>query len=84
MTARLLFNGEDAEFIGWLSRVVSFQGYDLKEHRYVACKIHQLFNDWKEDKKTNYIKWVCLPELGSTVLSEVVFALEGCLLLNKL
>ncbi|KAL9968359.1 hypothetical protein ACROYT_G026720 [Oculina patagonica] len=33
-----------------------YKGYDLKEHRYVACKIHQLFNDWKEEKKTNYIK----------------------------
>ncbi|PFX19375.1 serine/threonine-protein kinase tousled-like 2 isoform X1 [Stylophora pistillata] len=33
-----------------------FKGYDLKEHRFVACKIHQLCNDWKEERKTNYIK----------------------------
>lgn len=34
------------------------QGYDLKEQRYVACKIHQLNKDWKDDKKANYIKYV--------------------------
>ena len=36
--------------------LLCFQGFDLKEQRYVACKIHQLNNDWKEDKKTNYIR----------------------------
>ena len=35
-----------------------FQGFDLKEQRYVACKIHQLNREWKDDKKANYIKWV--------------------------
>ncbi|CAG5089168.1 Similar to tlk2: Serine/threonine-protein kinase tousled-like 2 (Danio rerio) [Cotesia congregata] len=30
--------------------------FDLKEQRYVACKVHQLNKDWKEDKKANYIK----------------------------
>ena len=38
----------------WINH--SLQGYDLKEHRYVACKIHQLNKEWKEDKKANYIK----------------------------
>ncbi|XP_041478196.1 serine/threonine-protein kinase tousled-like 2 [Lytechinus variegatus] len=33
-----------------------YKGYDLKEHRDVACKIHQLSKEWKEDKKANYIK----------------------------
>jgi len=32
------------------------QAFDLKEQRYVACKVHQLNKDWKEDKKANYIK----------------------------
>ncbi|XP_019857257.1 PREDICTED: serine/threonine-protein kinase tousled-like 1 [Amphimedon queenslandica] len=32
------------------------KSYDLHEQRYVACKIHQLNPDWKEDKKANYIK----------------------------
>ena len=32
------------------------QGFDTKEQRYVACKIHQLNKDWKDDKKANYIK----------------------------
>ncbi|XP_078656269.1 serine/threonine-protein kinase tousled-like 2 isoform X1 [Branchiostoma floridae x Branchiostoma belcheri] len=32
------------------------KAFDLKEQRYVACKIHQLNKDWKEDKKANYIK----------------------------
>ncbi|CAI7992311.1 Serine/threonine-protein kinase tousled-like 2, partial [Geodia barretti] len=33
-----------------------FKAYDVKEQRYVACKIHQLSSDWKEEKKANYIK----------------------------
>ncbi|XP_052681917.1 serine/threonine-protein kinase tousled-like 1 isoform X2 [Crassostrea angulata] len=32
------------------------KGFDLKEQRYVACKIHQLNREWKDDKKANYIK----------------------------
>lgn len=34
------------------------KAFDLKEQRYVACKVHQLNKDWKEDKKANYIKYV--------------------------
>lgn len=30
--------------------------FDLQEQRYVACKVHQLNKDWKDDKKANYIK----------------------------
>jgi len=32
------------------------KAFDLREQRYVACKIHQLNKDWKDDKKANYIK----------------------------
>ena len=32
------------------------KAFDLKEQRYVACKVHQLNKDWKEEKKANYIK----------------------------
>lgn len=32
------------------------KAFDHKEQRYVACKVHQLNKDWKEDKKANYIK----------------------------
>merc|ERR1719189_1952955 len=32
------------------------KAFDTKEQRYVACKIHQLNKDWKDDKKANYIK----------------------------
>lgn len=32
------------------------KGFDLQEQHYVACKIHQLNTEWKEDKKANYIK----------------------------
>ena len=32
------------------------RAFDTKEQRYVACKIHQLNKDWKDDKKANYIK----------------------------
>lgn len=28
----------------------------MDENRYVACKIHQVNKDWKEDKKANYVK----------------------------
>lgn len=28
----------------------------MKEQRYVACKIHQLSKEWKDEKKANYIK----------------------------
>ncbi len=30
--------------------------FDLREQRYVACKIHQLNKEWKEEKKANFIK----------------------------
>ncbi|CAG0912347.1 unnamed protein product [Notodromas monacha] len=32
------------------------KAFDLKEQRYVACKIHELNKDWKDEKKANYIK----------------------------
>ncbi|MES1901944.1 MAG: Serine/threonine-protein kinase tousled-like 2, partial [Paramarteilia canceri] len=32
------------------------KAFDLIEQRYVACKIHQLNNDWKEERKANYIR----------------------------
>ncbi len=37
---------------------VCVQAFDLQEYTYVACKIHQLNTDWREDKKANYIKSV--------------------------
>jgi hypothetical protein len=40
----------------FVSLCLLFQAFDLKEQRYVACKVHQLNKDWKEDKKANYIK----------------------------
>ncbi|KAI6170705.1 BMA-TLK-1, isoform e [Aphelenchoides bicaudatus] len=33
-----------------------WRAYDLDENRYVACKIHHVRNEWKEDKKANYVK----------------------------
>ncbi|CAF0973801.1 unnamed protein product [Rotaria sordida] len=32
------------------------RAFDLCEQRYVACKIHQLDKEWKDEKKVNYIK----------------------------
>ena len=32
------------------------RAFDLREQRYVACKIHQLNKEWKDEKKVNYIK----------------------------
>lgn len=48
------------------------KAFDLKEQRYVACKVHQLNKDWKEDKKANYIKYdvkYTLTELNLILLS---------------
>lgn len=28
----------------------------MDENRYVACKIHHVNKEWKEDKKANYVK----------------------------
>ncbi|KAI3383308.1 hypothetical protein SNEBB_010498, partial [Seison nebaliae] len=32
------------------------KGFDLKEQKYVACKVHQLTKEWRDEKKVNYIK----------------------------
>jgi len=32
------------------------RAFDLREQHYVACKIHQLNKEWKNDKKENFIK----------------------------
>jgi len=45
--------------------MVAVQGFDLKEQRYAACKIHQLNKDWKDDKKANYIKYVTRTSIAS-------------------
>lgn len=49
------------------------QAVDLKELKYVACKIHQLNKDWKDDKKANYIKYVlCVcTRVDSVILTTV-------------
>ncbi|XP_065187742.1 serine/threonine-protein kinase tousled-like 1-B [Sycon ciliatum] len=33
-----------------------YKAFDLKEFRYVACKVHQLSREWKEERKANYLK----------------------------
>lgn len=33
-----------------------WRAFDLDENRYVACKIHHVNREWKEDKKANYVK----------------------------
>ncbi|KAL3116072.1 hypothetical protein niasHT_007372 [Heterodera trifolii] len=33
-----------------------WRAFDLEENRYVACKIHHVNKEWKEDKKANYVK----------------------------
>ena len=33
-----------------------YKAYDLENHMYVACKLHQLNPNWKEEVKDNYIK----------------------------
>lgn len=43
------------------------KAFDLKEQRYVACKVHQLNKDWKEDKKANYIKYANETEAIETI-----------------
>ncbi|CAI2348354.1 unnamed protein product [Caenorhabditis sp. 36 PRJEB53466] len=33
-----------------------WKAFDVEENRYVACKIHHVNKDWKEEKKANYVK----------------------------
>ncbi|OAF65237.1 hypothetical protein A3Q56_07061 [Intoshia linei] len=33
-----------------------YMAFDTKDNIYTACKIHQLNKDWKEEKKSNYIR----------------------------
>uniref|UniRef100_A0A8R1HYY5 Protein kinase domain-containing protein n=1 Tax=Caenorhabditis japonica TaxID=281687 RepID=A0A8R1HYY5_CAEJA len=33
-----------------------WKAFDIEENRYVACKIHHVNKDWKEEKKANYVK----------------------------
>ena len=33
-----------------------YAAYDLEKHQIVACKIHQLDENWTENKKSNYLK----------------------------
>lgn len=33
-----------------------WRAFDLDENKYVACKIHHVNREWKEDKKANYVK----------------------------
>lgn len=33
-----------------------WKAFDMEENRYVACKIHHVNKDWKEEKKANYVK----------------------------
>ena len=33
-----------------------WRAFDLDENRYVACKIHHVNKEWKEEKKANYVK----------------------------
>lgn len=33
-----------------------YKAYDIKSHKYAACKIHKVNTNWKEEVKDNYIK----------------------------
>lgn len=33
-----------------------WRAFDLEENKYVACKIHHVNKDWKDEKKANYVK----------------------------
>lgn len=41
-----------------ISYVFPLQAFDLKEQKYVACKIHELSKEWRDERKANYIKSV--------------------------
>jgi len=32
------------------------KAYDFHSQKYVACKVHQLAREWKDEKRTNYLK----------------------------
>lgn len=33
-----------------------WKAFDLEEMHYVACKIHHVNMDWKDERKANYVK----------------------------
>ena len=32
------------------------KAFDFEGQRYVACKVHQLASEWKDEKRANYLK----------------------------
>ena len=36
--------------------VEPYEAYDFEGQRYVACKVHQLASEWKDEKRANYLK----------------------------
>jgi serine/threonine protein kinase len=60
------------------------KAFDLKEQRYVACKVHQLNKDWKEDKKANYIKYDAKFMQILTTFSFLYFHLFADMLLESI
>ena len=38
------------------TRMQVWKTFDLEQHRYVACKIHQLNSHWTEEKKQSYTR----------------------------
>lgn len=66
------------------------KAFDLKEQRYVACKVHQLNKDWKDEKKANYIKYVfglILKYSGfflNSFINEISYLLDICYSLEKI
>lgn len=33
-----------------------WRAFDLEDQRYVACKVHHVNKDWREEKKANYVR----------------------------
>lgn len=52
----ILFHSSDFVFLPHFLIAEVHKAFDLEKQRYVACKIHQLNKDWKQEKKDNYVK----------------------------
>ena len=45
-----------ANIQNWINEYLSLNVKHLNEHKYVACKIHQLNSHWTDERKKSYTK----------------------------
>ena len=56
MTSQLTSNTNYCFVLGKGGFSEVHKAYDFEGQRYVACKVHQLASEWKDEKRANYLK----------------------------